>query len=189
MTTQSHAIINVLLLSKKNKPHLHQYALLGAVLPDLPMFIFFGIEAFILKHAQQQIWSERYFLPQWQNFFDLFNSIPLILFVMGIGYYFRSDAVTICCRSMLLHCVADFFLHHDDAHRHFFPLSQFAFHSPISYWDPAHYGHIVGVVELLLTLVASIFLFPRLQSRITRGALVAVNLISVLAYVGFAVFS
>ena len=63
MNTQSHAIINVALLSRKATPHLHRYALIGAALPDLPMFIFFAVEAFILKHPQRLIWSERYFLP------------------------------------------------------------------------------------------------------------------------------
>ena len=41
MNTQSHAIINVALLSRKAAPYLHRYALIGAVLPDVPMFILF----------------------------------------------------------------------------------------------------------------------------------------------------
>ena len=52
MNTQSHAIINVALLSRKAAPYLHRYALIGAVLPDVPMFIFFAVEAFVLKHPQ-----------------------------------------------------------------------------------------------------------------------------------------
>jgi hypothetical protein len=189
MNTQSHAIINVALLSRKDKPYLHRYALLGALLPDLPMFVFFVIEAFILKHSQGQIWSERYFLPQWQNIFDTFNSMPFILIALGIGYSLRSEAATIFCWSMLLHCVADFFLHYDDAHRHFFPFLRFAFKSPISYWDPARYGGIVSIVEILGTLAASVYLFPRLQSRITKGVLIAINLFSVLTRIGFAIFA
>ena len=140
MNTQSHAIINVSLLSRQDKPHLHRYALFGAVLPDFPMFVFFVTETFIFRHSQGQIWSERYFLPQWQNVFDIFNSVPFILMILGIGYWRKSDAVIFFCWSMLLHCAADFFLHRNDAHRHFFPFLQFTFRSPISYWDAAHYG-------------------------------------------------
>ena len=75
-----------------------------------------------------------------------------------------------CCWSMLLHCAADFFLHHDDAHRHLFPLLQFRFSSPISYWDAARYGRIVSLVEIVITIAASIFLFrsPAIPHRARR---------------------
>ncbi len=188
MNTQTHAIINVALLSRKAVPHLHRYALIGAVLPDVPMFFFFLVEAFILKHPQSLIWGERYFLPEWQNLFDIFNSIPLFLLLLGIGYWRQSNAVIVCSLSLLLHAAGDFFLHHDDGHRHFFPLLQFRFYSPISYWDPRHHGRIVSAIEILVTIGASVYLFPRLPSRLMKGALVVINLISVLMYVGFTVF-
>lgn len=189
MNTPSHAIINVALLSRKAAPHLHRYALIGAVLPDVPMFFFFGVEAFILKHPQSLIWGERYFHPGWQNLFDIFNSVPLSLILLGIGYWRKSSAVIACSLSLLLHAAGDFFLHHDDGHRHFFPLLQFRFQSPISYWDPRHYGGVVSAIEILVTIGASVYLFPRLQSRLMRGVLVVINLISGLMYVGFSVFA
>ncbi|MCZ6677313.1 MAG: hypothetical protein O7E52_08690 [Candidatus Poribacteria bacterium] len=188
MNIQSHAIINVALLSRKEKPHLHRYALIGALLPDLPMFVFWGIETFVLKHSQGQIWESRYFLPQWQNVFDTFNSVPFILIILGLGYWLKSEAIIVCCLSMLLHAAGDFFLHVDDGHRHFFPVLQFTFQSPISYWDANHYGDIVSVAEILVTIGASVYLFPRLQSRITQGALITANLLGLLARVGFAIF-
>ena len=189
MNTQSHAIINIALLDRKDKPHLRRYMLLGAVLPDLPMFAFFAVEAFFFRRPQQLIWSERYFLPQWQNLFDIFNAVPLVLIVLCIGYRLKSKAVIFCCWSMLLHCAADFFLHHDDAHRHFFPFLEFRFSSPISYWDTAHYGRIASLVEIVITILASIFLFRRLRSRVTRIVLIAVNFLALLAYISFAIFN
>ena len=189
MNTQSHAIINVALLSRKAAPHLHRYALIGAALPDVPMFIFFAVEAFILKHPQRLIWGERYFLPEWQNLFDIFNSIPLFLILLGIGYWRKSNPLIICSLSLLLHAAGDFFLHQDDGHRHFFPLLQYRFHSPISYWDPRHHGGIVSAIEILVTIGASVYLFPRLHSRLMKGALIVINLISALMYVGFIFFN
>ena len=188
MNTQSHAIINVALLSRKAAPHLHRYALIGAALPDLPMFIFFVVEAFILKHPQNLIWGERYFLPGWQNLFDIFNSIPLFLILLGVGYWRKSNAVIICSLSLLLHAAGDFFLHQDDGHRHFFPLLQFRFHSPISYWDPRHHGGIVSAIEILSQLGRQSISFPASQSRLMKGALALINLISALMYVGFIFF-
>lgn len=184
MTTQSHVILNTAFLSQRDKPYLHRYAFIGAVLPDLPMFFFFAVETFIRKTSQRELWSERYFVQAWQNLFDVFNAVPLILILVGIGYYlFKSEKITVLAWSLLLHCGFDFFLHNDDAHHHFFPLTDFAFESPISYWDRDHYGHIVGPIEALVTLVVSVYLFRRLKTQIARWSLIIINFLSVLRYV------
>ena len=60
--------------------------------------------------------------------------------------------------SMTLHCLADLALHREDAHGHLFPLSDWRFTSPVSYWDPAHYGLIFAACELVLVAVGSIWL-------------------------------
>lgn len=186
MGTQSHVVLNIALLSKRNKPFLHYYAFIGAVLPDLPMFIFFAVETFIRKTPQREIWGSRYFMEAWQTFFDLFNAIPLILIVLGIGYYLlNSEKIVVCAWSMLLHCGFDFITHHDDGHHHFFPLSDFVFESPISYWDRDHYGDIIVPIERLVMLAASVYLFPRLKTRLERGALVVVNFLFLGSYLLF----
>ena len=185
MHTQSHALINMALLARTHKPHRHGCALLGAVLPDVPIFVLFGVESLLLRHSQSEIWSERYFLPAWQNVIDPFNSIPLVLLGVGIGYLLRSDRVRVVCWSMLLHCLADFFLHREDAHRHFFPFWGYKFTSPISYWETGYHAGIVSAVEIVATIGASIYLFPRLRSSFAKGALIAVNALSVLLYIAF----
>lgn len=178
MTTQSHAILNIALLSKRGKPFLHSYAFLGAVIPDIPIFIFFGVETFILQTSQQELWSTRYFMEPWQTFFDIFNAIPLILIVLGIGYYLmHSERMTVVAWSMLIHCAFDFLTHHDDGHHHLFPLSDFIFASPISYWDRNHHAGIFRVVECSVILAASIYLFPRLKTRLGRVVLVVINVL------------
>ena len=188
MNTQSHALINMALFSRTHEPPRHGYALLGAALPDLPIFVFFGVEALILGHSQEQIWSERYFLPQWQNFIDPFNSIPIVLTGVGFSYLIRSGTVRVVCWSMFLHCLADFFLHREDAHRHFFPFWDYKFKSPISYWEADYHAGIVSAIEIVLTIGASVYLFPRLQSKFAKGALIVVNALSVLLYIAFALF-
>ncbi len=119
MVTQSHVILNIAILSKRDKPFLHSYAFLGAVLPDLPMFIFFIVESLIRKTPQRELWGSRYFAEAWQTFFDLFNAIPLILIVLGLGYYLlNSEKIVVFAWSMLIHCCFDFMTHHDDGHHH-----------------------------------------------------------------------
>ena len=186
MVTQSHVVLNIALLSKRDKPFLHFYAFIGAVLPDLPMFIFFAVETFIRKTSQRELWGTRYFMEAWQTFFDLFNAIPLILIVLGIGYYLlHSGRIIIFAWSLLLHCGFDFITHNDDGHHHFFPLSDFVFESPISYWDRDHYGDIVAPIERLVMLIASIYLFPRLKTRLARWGLVAINVLFLGSYLLF----
>ena len=189
MTTHSHAILNIALLSKRDKPFLHRYAFIGAVLPDLPLFIFFIIESIIRKTPQHELWGARYFTESWQNFFDIFNSVPLILILLGIGYYLlNSERITIFAWSLLTHCAFDLLTHHDDGHHHFYPLSDFAFESPISYWDRDHYAGIVAPIERVVILAASIYLFPRLKTRLARWCLIIVNILFIASYLLFFLF-
>ena len=186
MVTQSHVVLNTALLSKRDKPFLHVYAFIGAVLPDLPMFIFFAIETFILKTPQRELWETRYFMEAWQIFFDLFNAVPLILILLGIGYYLlNSERIVVLAWSLLLHCGFDFVTHHDDGHHHLFPLSDYVFESPISYWDRDHHAGIVAPIERLLMLIASVYLFRRLKTRIARWALIAINVLFLGSYLLF----
>lgn len=72
--------------------------------------------------------------------------------------------------SLLLHACADFPLHHDDAHRRFFPFSDYRFSSPVSYWDPRHHGAWGASVELALSAAALILLVRRHDDARVRAA-------------------
>ena len=79
----------------------------------------------------------------------------------------------------LLHIALDFPLHADDAHRHFWPVSDWRFFSPVSYWDPAHNGLVGGGIETLSLLFATGMLwwrFTGLRWRILFLVLVALQL-------------
>lgn len=156
MNTPAHAILNALVLAKRGaSPPRDGIVFLGAVLPDLPMFAVYGVEK-ARGVAEQVIWSTSYYQPAWQSFFDVFNSVPVIALTLFVGW--RRPTVRYLALSMLLHAAADFPLHHDDGHRHFWPLD-YRFESPVSYWDPAHYGQWFAPVELLFTLAGSVWLF------------------------------
>ena len=61
--------------------------------------------------------------------------------------------------SMLLHALGDLPLHHDDAHRHFFPFVDWRFISPLSYWNPDHHGDLISRLEFIGVLIGSVFLY------------------------------
>ncbi|MGY8813645.1 MAG: hypothetical protein ACKVHQ_02860 [Gammaproteobacteria bacterium] len=120
MNTPAHVILNLVILSRARVTRTHVYIITGSLLPDLPMFIFYFVERFIRGVPERTIWSQSYYFPGWQNFIDVFNSVPLIILGGAVAWYFKARLIVLLCASMLLHVALDFPLHHDDAHRHFF---------------------------------------------------------------------
>ena len=174
MNTPSHAILNLVLLLPD--PQALPIIALGAVLPDIPMFVLCGW-AKMRRIPARQLWTQTYFLPFWQNWTDLFHSIPIAMVGLGIGLLSHSHATALLFGSAVLHSLLDLPVHHDDAHRHFFPFHNYRFISPLSYWDPRHHGYIVALVEILLVLVATVYLFPQVESAIVQGIFITVNVL------------
>ncbi len=190
MNTPAHLLINLAVLSSRrlDNGRLHQCGvaiLLGALLPDVFMFIFYGYEKFIVGTHEQEIWRIKYFLPLWQNIFDFFNSIPLIVAAFLVGLYRKSLFLQALTLSMLFHCLLDFPLHNDDAHRHFFPLSDWRFISPFSYWDPSHYGQYFLFLEVILSLIAGVYLLATHHARWVKF----ISCLLLFVYLGFGIFA
>ena len=158
MNTPAHLAASLFTWRKEIGPSAAWALSLGAILPDAPMFGFYLFQKLIAGRSEKEIWSTLYFDEGWQTFFDVFNSIPIMFVLLAIGFYKKSRATQLLALSALLHLFLDFPLHHDDAHRHFLPLSHWRFASPISYWDPKHHGLIFSIFELFLALTASIYL-------------------------------
>ena len=126
----------------------------GAVIPDLPMFGFYAYQRLWAGSSEREIWSRLYFEESWQYFFDLFNSIPFAIALIVLFNWLGLRWGVLFAASALLHMCCDLPLHNDDAHRHFLPLVDWRFHSPISYWDPRHYGQYFALFELCFSVVA-----------------------------------
>ena len=73
--------------------------------------------------------------------------------------------------SMMLHAVADLLTHHDDAHRHLWPLGDWRFASPVSYWDPRHHGLWFAPVECAAAIALLPIAWRLLRQRAARLAL------------------
>jgi len=151
-------MINLLVLGRNQDRKKAAYIVVGAVLPDVAMFVFY-LWHLVLGTPESTIWSIEYYSPVWQAAFDLFHSIPLAL--LGILICWKTDRpwLLVFFVSVLLHALGDLPLHQEDAHRHFFPLSDWRFFSPVSYWNPAYYGHWVSRLEGLAVFGAAIYLF------------------------------
>jgi len=100
---------------------------------------------------------------------------------------FRSAVIIALCSAALLHLGLDFLLHHDDGRAHFWPISNWIFQSPVSYWDSNHYGNIVGPIEILLSLAACAYLWRRFIGRWMRGLIVVLGAMQTLPFVIFSI--
>ena len=155
---------------------------IGSMLPDVPIFIFYLVTKFIQKLPEETIWNEAYYDPSWHNIIALSHSIPVAAIAIPICLYFRWKMAAILFGSMILHCLFDLPFHHDDAHQHFFPFSDYRFISPISYWDPQHHATFVALGELLLVLAATPFVFKMLDTWIAKVILISINVIYIMGY-------
>ena len=139
---------------------------LGALLPDISLFIMFGY-AQLINVPNELIWSDMYYSAFWQQLGAMTNSVPIYLIsaiiswaiiqhrlpnnqhakdTYTIGVQNRTlvsnAAVTVLISSLAsaLHVATDLPLHHDDGHPHFWPFTNWIYESPISYWDAFHFA-------------------------------------------------
>lgn len=148
-------------------------ALLGALAPDLSLYLLAGWEIAVLGTPPETVFRERYYSDAWQAVFAVDNSIPLWALVLGAGLVLRRAWVVALAGAALLHLGFDLGLHADDGRRHLWPLSDWVFASPVSYWDPRHHGGVVGRLEIGLTLALAAWVWIRYRARTARAIVVA----------------
>lgn len=185
MQLPSHAITNLVALDQWALPEDRPIVLLGALLPDLPVLAFYFVCRFILGFADDEIWQDIYYRDRWFNLFATFHSIPLTAGLGVLGVALGLHWVALLGASMCLHNIADLPLHAKDAHRHFFPFSNYRFKSPVSYWNPKYWGRVAAAGEMMLMVACSVYLYPALVTAWAKGALLVVNLAWVVGYFAF----
>jgi hypothetical protein len=187
VNTPAHLVINLAVLAGGSRRRRVGWVAAGALLPDLPMVGFFLWERFALGTPDRTIWAQRYFEPAWQSLFDLFNSMPLAAAGLLLALALRRAGPALLFASVLLHCLLDLPLHREDGHRHFFPLSDWRFMSPVSYWDPDHQGAVGSGLETLALCAACALLWrrhPRLTLRVPLAVLAALSILGWVAFYG-----
>lgn len=124
------------------------------------------------------MWGELYFAPPMQNLIAYFNSIPIYALLALIGFAARSKLwgklLLVFALAALIHMATDLPVHADDAYRHFWPLSDWRFYSPLSYWDANHHAAWVGLIDITLAFGAIFVLwrrFPIKWARVILGVL------------------
>jgi len=181
VNTPAHAIANLLILGRRERPETALPIVLGAILPDVPILLFYAWAKLARGLPESTIWTTAYYEPAWQNVIDGFHSLPLILLALLAAYLLKAPRATALFASMALHVPEDLLLHAEDAHRHLYPFSDWRFQSPLSYWNPAHHGRLLAPLEALYVLCAAVVLARRYRTPWVRALLAGV----VLLYAGY----
>lgn len=170
MNTPAHIMMGVALCARRDVRYSGPAAAFGSLLPDLSLYLLAGVSLFVLNIPAQVVFGELYFSPTWQAIFAVDNSF-IFWGAALIGALLKNRPLVVAFASAgLLHLVFDFPLHHDDARRHFWPISDWRFESPFSYWDSAHHAGMVAPVGLLIVLISAIVILRRWQSWPVRIA-------------------
>jgi len=176
MNTPAHLIFGLAAFGRPDAAKVTASALAGAMIPDLSLYVLAGTHLMILGTDPQVVFGQLYFSNAWQSIFRVDNSIILWGIGLGLALSLRSAWAVALCGAALLHLGLDFLLHHDDGRAHFWPISNWIFASPVSYWDPNHYGGIVGFIEITISVALCIWLWGRFVGKWMRGLIVALAL-------------
>lgn len=172
MNTPAHLIFGAAAFGKPGRPDVTAAAVFGALLPDLSLYLMVSWAMFVQGIDARVIFDELYFSDAWQAVFAVDNSMPIWGIALALGLWRRWPVLTAFAAAGLLHLVFDFGLHHEDARRHFWPVSDAVFRSPFSYWDRNHYGQIISPLEIAVSLALCVLLWRRFAGRLARGLIV-----------------
>lgn len=173
MNTPAHLIFAAAAFARPDDHKRTVAALAGALLPDLSLYLMVGVSLFVLGLSPHYVFDTLYFSDAWQTVFRIDNSFILWGLVLGLGWWRRSPTVMVFAGAGLLHLAFDFPLHHDDGRAHFWPLSDWVFRSPLSYWDHRHYAGIISPIEMLVSFAFCVLLFFRFDGLRARAVICA----------------
>jgi membrane-bound metal-dependent hydrolase YbcI (DUF457 family) len=174
MNTPAHLLIGLAVCARKDAPGLSRPAAIGSLMPDLSLYLMAGFSLLVLQIPAERVFGELYFSPAWQTVFSVDNSFLVWGSVLGIVLMVKSPGGIAFATAGLLHLATDFPLHNDDARPHFWPVTNWVFESPLSYWDSDHHAAWVAPLTLTAVLIASVVLWRRHANwRIRAGVLLA----------------
>jgi hypothetical protein len=188
MNTWFHGVANLTLAQRlgQRAPWLRPGVVFYAsLLPDIPLFIltmwYFAVYGVNFGPAYDSFYYEE---PLWVISHNIFHG-PLVIAALAlVGWLLwrwapaanaggarrglqRAGAVLLSgAFGTGLHSFLDIFTHHDDGPLLLFPFDwSLRFSSPVSYWDPEHYGLWVLPVETLATIAMTVYLIRRRRRR------------------------
>lgn len=185
MNTPAHLIVAAAVFARPHKPAVTCAAIVGGFLPDVSLYALAAWSLFVQGNSAQHVFDIQYFSSEWQQIFAVDNSFFVWSLVIATGLLLRIHWMWALGGAGFLHLCLDFPLHHDDARQHFWPVTDWVFQSPLSYWDRKHYGDIVSLLEIGLCIACLIFLWSRFETKFARVLITAVAAMQLLPAIVF----
>lgn len=163
-------------------------ALAGGLAPDLPMFAMALWSTRAAGVPEHEVFNTLFFSETWQAVFAIDHGFLVWGALIGAALWRGNALLRAFAGSGLLHALADFLTHRDDARRQFWPISDWVFRSPVSYWDASYYGDVVAAFEFGLVIVLAAILCRRMKAMRERAlilGLAAVIVVPVIVTGGF----
>lgn len=180
MNSPTHTLLALALLSKKGDRKRNWAVFIGSIIPDAVIYIWAPYQSLVKGVSGETLWRELYFAEPMQNMIAYFNSIPIYLSLALLGFVMRSKTwgkvILFFALAALTHMATDLPVHNHDAYRHFWPLSDWRFISPFSYYEREHHAGWVSLIEIVIALTSIFILwkrFPKLWVKIILGSLAA----------------
>ncbi len=177
--TSTHAVVNAIVATRLPHSGLGDllrrrsamWFVVGGVAPDLPGLVL-TVGAFIYypmvksKSAGEtfRLITEDLFFnsPLWIAAHNSLHSPVLLITGFAVARRFQGRG-WLAARSLLagagLHTLLDIPVHHDDGPLSLFPFNwDFRVQSPVSYWDPKHYGEWVRPIDIGISVIGALLL-------------------------------
>lgn len=188
MNTPAHLIFAAAAFGKPNQNKIIAAAMIGGFLPDLSLYVMASVSIFILNIEPEMVFDHLYYTDEWQQVFAIDNSFVLWGIGLGVAFWQRSTWAIALCGAALLHIALDFPLHTHDARMHFWPITDWKFHSPVSYWDSDAGANWVGLLENFAVAALAVLLWRRHVGSRWRHAFAFIAILQVFPFVIWTIF-
>lgn len=181
MNTPAHLLVGTAVFAKQPGRALYFAALAGAMVPDLSLYVMVAVSIWGMGISPNVVFREHYYSDTWQSVFAVDNSFVLWGLLLGIAIWRGMPWLMAFAGAALVHIALDFPLHTHDARMHFWPITDWVFESPISYWDTGAHAGIVGPLEFALSLFAAVILWRRFRDiwiRIATAVFMVLEIVS-----------
>jgi hypothetical protein len=169
VNTPAHLLIGTAAFGRPARRGTTLAAFLGSLAPDLSLYLMAAVSIWILGVPAETVFREYYYSDTWQAVFAVDNSFILwgagLILALRVG---RAPAIAFTAAG-LLHLALDFPLHTHDARMHFWPLTDWVFESPVSYWDRRAHAGIVGPIAWVLAAGAATAIVLREKRRAVQA--------------------
>ena len=166
MRTFSHAIVTTAIGRKTQLERGSLFAfVLGSVLPDLPVGVLTVLA--LLENPDMEaamVIMDRAFYssPLWIALHNTPHSFVAMGILSLLVYPFRQRRwgrwLLWYAAGATLHIIIDIVTHAGDGPMFLYPLSDYRFDSPVSYWDPAYYGRAFTAFEYALDALLLLYI-------------------------------